>query len=62
LHEYKKALEDSIKSIQFDPGHIKAYYRRAVANHKLGDLKNALKDYQVRTIKYIMRSYFINLF
>jgi len=62
LHEYERALEDSTKSIEFDPSHIKAYYRRAIANHKLGDLKNALKDYQVRKIKFTMQLYFINLF
>ncbi|XP_073391108.1 uncharacterized protein [Physcomitrium patens] len=47
LHEYRKALADSTLAIQHAPGYMKAFHRRAVASHKLGDLENALRDYEI---------------
>jgi len=46
LEDWTNAASDGDKALAIDPNYVKAFNRRAMANHKLGEFKKALEDYQ----------------
>ncbi|KAF3211476.1 hypothetical protein TWF106_010198 [Orbilia oligospora] len=48
---YGYAISDATKAIELDPGFVKAYYRRALANTAILKPKEALKDFRTVTKK-----------
>jgi serine/threonine-protein phosphatase 5 len=46
LELYGVAIQDANNAIKQDPKFIKAYYRRAIANMALGNLRESVKDFR----------------
>ncbi|KAI9795539.1 MAG: hypothetical protein M1835_005563 [Candelina submexicana] len=46
LESYGYAIADASKAIELDPGYVKAYYRRGIANTAILNSRAALKDFK----------------
>merc|ERR1712176_167847 len=44
LGKYRQSRDVASRALEIDPDHVKARYRRAVANRKLGDSEEAIMD------------------
>lgn len=42
--DYQRAIADFSEAIRLDPNHVKAYYSRMLARHKLGDKQGVIED------------------
>eukprot|EP01100_Stratorugosa_tubuloviscum_P015738 TRINITY_DN929_c2_g1_i2.p1 TRINITY_DN929_c2_g1~~TRINITY_DN929_c2_g1_i2.p1 ORF type:complete len:203 (-),score=88.00 TRINITY_DN929_c2_g1_i2:202-810(-) len=51
LSEFREALLDAEKSLDYDPENGKAFYRRAQANANLGNYDEAMKDFEIVVAK-----------
>ncbi|MCJ1373593.1 hypothetical protein MMC20_004821 [Loxospora ochrophaea] len=46
IESYGYAIADASKAIELDPGYVKAFYRRAIANTAILNSREALKDFK----------------